>query len=75
MSKDSTLSFGDNIMSTDIEIWREASTYRTAIQPSGPRDLAKISSRYYNNFFMIAVTMTRTPPPKTGYSSGPLIVK
>lgn len=42
VSKDATLGDGANGMSTDIEIWREATTYRTALQPTGPRDLAKI---------------------------------
>lgn len=46
VSKDSTLSFGDaGMMSTDIEIWREATAYRTALQPTGPRDLAKLPAR------------------------------
>lgn len=42
VSKDATLGDGANGMSTDIEIWREATTYRTALQPTGPRELAKI---------------------------------
>ncbi|XP_037037652.1 uncharacterized protein LOC119075330 isoform X2 [Bradysia coprophila] len=46
VSKDST--FGDSTMTTDIEIWREATSYRTALQPTGPKDLAKLPAR--NNF-------------------------
>lgn len=45
VAKDSTLSFGDSIMSTDIEIWNEANAYRTAVTASGPRDVAKFSDR------------------------------
>ena len=47
VSKDSTLSFGDaGMMSTDIEIWREATAYRTALQSTGPKDLAKLPARF-----------------------------
>lgn len=28
---------------TDIEIWREATAYHTALTPAGPRDLARVS--------------------------------
>lgn len=44
VSKDST--FGDSTMTTDIEIWREATSYRTALQPTGPKDLAKLPARF-----------------------------
>lgn len=45
VSKDST--FGDaTMMSTDIEIWREATSYRTALQSTGPKDLAKLPARF-----------------------------
>lgn len=40
-------SFGDATLSTDIEIWSEATAYRTAISTSGPRDLAKIQRRHF----------------------------
>lgn len=30
---------------TDIEIWREATAYHTALTPAGPRDLARVSLR------------------------------
>lgn len=43
MAKDSTLSFGDTIVSTDIEVWSETTAYRTALTASGPRDLAKLN--------------------------------
>lgn len=36
---------------TDIELWREASTYSKALAPSGPRDVAKYSVKkitYHN---------------------------
>ncbi|XP_055709611.1 uncharacterized protein LOC129805601 isoform X2 [Phlebotomus papatasi] len=50
LSHDSTLSFGDAaIISTDIEVWNEATAYRTAMTPSGPRDLARVPLR--TNFF------------------------
>lgn len=42
---DATLGAGANGATTDIEIWREATSYRTALQPTGPRDLAKIPTR------------------------------
>jgi hypothetical protein len=32
-------------MNTDIEIWSEATAYRTALSPSGPRDLARVLLR------------------------------
>lgn len=44
-AKDSTLSFGDSIISTDIEIWNEANAYRTALTASGPRDVAKFPDK------------------------------
>ncbi|XP_075212968.1 uncharacterized protein LOC142319504 isoform X4 [Lycorma delicatula] len=31
-------------MNTDIEIWREATAYHTALTPAGPRDLARVST-------------------------------
>lgn len=43
MAKDSTLSFGDTIVSTDVEVWSETTAYRTALSASGPRDLAKLN--------------------------------
>ncbi|XP_055599360.1 uncharacterized protein LOC129748701 isoform X2 [Uranotaenia lowii] len=47
IAKDATLSFGNdpNMMSTDIEVWSESTAYRTALTPSGPRDLAKVPVR------------------------------
>lgn len=30
-------------INTDIEIWREATAYHTALTPAGPRDLARVS--------------------------------
>lgn len=45
ISQDATLSFGDSTMSTDIEVWNEATAYRTALTPSTPRDLAKVPQR------------------------------
>lgn len=47
IAKDSTLSFGDSITSTDIEIWSEATAFRTALSTSGPRDLAKLPNRNF----------------------------
>jgi len=32
-------------INTDIEIWSEATAYRTALSPSGPRDLARVLLR------------------------------
>lgn len=46
VTRDSTLSFGDSMASTDIEIWSEATAYRTALTTSGPRDLAKLPARF-----------------------------
>lgn len=46
VARDSTLSFGDSMASTDIEIWSEATAYRTALTTSGPRDLAKLPARF-----------------------------
>ncbi|GAB0094114.1 uncharacterized protein DMENIID0001_093390 [Sergentomyia squamirostris] len=46
LSHDSTLSFGDAAtVTTDIEVWNEATAYRTAMTPSGPRDLATVPQR------------------------------
>lgn len=45
VSKDSTFGDAGSMMSTDIEIWREATAYRTALQPTGPKDLAKLPAR------------------------------
>lgn len=47
IAKDATLSFGGdpNMMSTDIEVWNEATAYRTALSTAGPRDLAKVPVR------------------------------
>ncbi|XP_062546851.1 uncharacterized protein LOC134212748 isoform X1 [Armigeres subalbatus] len=47
VAKDATLSFGGdpNMMSTDIEVWNEATAYRTALSTAGPRDLAKVPAR------------------------------
>ncbi|XP_031623164.1 uncharacterized protein LOC116340687 [Contarinia nasturtii] len=47
LSKDSTLSFGESTISTDIEIWSEATAYRTAMSASGPRSLAKLPHRHF----------------------------
>lgn len=47
LSKDATLSFGEPTISTDIEIWSEATAYRTAMSASGPRSLAKLPHRHY----------------------------
>lgn len=47
VAKDSTLSFGDSIISTDIELWNEATAYRTALSTSGPRDLAKLPKQHF----------------------------
>lgn len=30
-------------INTDIEIWREATAYHTALSPTGPRELARVS--------------------------------
>ncbi|XP_055682155.1 uncharacterized protein LOC129789385 isoform X2 [Lutzomyia longipalpis] len=46
LGHDSTLSFGDSTISTDIEVWNEATAYRTAIIPSGSRDLARMPQRF-----------------------------
>lgn len=32
-------------INTDLEIWSEATAYRTALSPSGPRDLARVLLR------------------------------
>ncbi|KAL1124370.1 hypothetical protein AAG570_000999, partial [Ranatra chinensis] len=43
---------GDSVqMNTDIEIWREATGYHTALSPVGPRDLARVSSSQQNTVF------------------------
>lgn len=47
LSKDSTLSFGESTISTDVEIWSEATAYRTAMSASGPRSLAKLPHRHF----------------------------
>uniref|UniRef100_T1HAU2 C2H2-type domain-containing protein n=1 Tax=Rhodnius prolixus TaxID=13249 RepID=T1HAU2_RHOPR len=38
-------------VNTDIEIWREATSYHTALSPAGPRDLARVSSPYGGTSF------------------------
>lgn len=51
ISHDSTLSFGDSIMmTTDIEIWSESTAYRTALMATGPRDLAKLPTRFVHPY-------------------------
>lgn len=45
LSKDSTLSFGESTISTDIEIWSEA----TAMSASGPQSLAKLPHKHFLN--------------------------
>uniref|UniRef100_A0A182W6K9 C2H2-type domain-containing protein n=1 Tax=Anopheles minimus TaxID=112268 RepID=A0A182W6K9_9DIPT len=47
IAKDATLAFGSdpNAVTTDIEVWSEATAYRTALTTSGPRDLAKVPER------------------------------
>lgn len=47
LSKDSTLAFGEPTISTDVEIWSEATAYRTAMSASGPRSLAKLPNRHF----------------------------
>lgn len=47
LSKDSTLTFGEPTISTDIEIWNEATAYRTAMSASGPRSIAKLPNRHF----------------------------
>lgn len=47
LSKDSTLTFGEPILSTDIEIWNEATAYRTAVSASGPRSLTKLPHKHF----------------------------
>lgn len=34
------------MMTTDIEIWSESTAYRTALMATGPRDLAKLPTRF-----------------------------
>uniref|UniRef100_A0A182MCN6 C2H2-type domain-containing protein n=1 Tax=Anopheles culicifacies TaxID=139723 RepID=A0A182MCN6_9DIPT len=47
IAKDATLAFGSdpNAVTTDIEVWSEATAYRTALTTAGPRDLAKVPER------------------------------
>lgn len=33
---------GTSSLSTDLEIWREATTYHTALAPVGPRELIRV---------------------------------
>lgn len=40
-------SFGEPTISTDVEIWSEATAYRTAMSASGPRSLAKLPNRHF----------------------------
>lgn len=43
ISQDATLGMEGNVLpSTDIEIWQEATVYRTALATSGPREVARI---------------------------------
>lgn len=37
-------------MNTDLEIWREATSYHTALSLVGPRDLAKLTTLRSNIF-------------------------
>lgn len=60
VSKDSTLSFGDSMASTDIEIWSEATAYRTALTTSGPRDLAKLPARFVTSLSVSSLVHTLT---------------
>lgn len=46
---------------TDIEIWREATAYHTALTPATPRDLARVSLR--GGVFHRVETAPTAPPP------------
>lgn len=41
----STFTSDPSHTNTDIEVWSEATAYRTALSPSGPRDLARVVLR------------------------------
>ncbi|XP_055299588.1 uncharacterized protein LOC129567071 isoform X3 [Sitodiplosis mosellana] len=47
LSKDSTLSFGESTISTDVELWNEATAFRTSMSSTGPRSLAKLPNRHF----------------------------
>lgn len=47
VAKDATLSFGDTIISTDIELWNEATAYRTALSMAGSKDLMKLAKQRF----------------------------
>lgn len=41
VTQDAKIAFPENGINTDVEIWQEATAYRTALATSGPRDLAR----------------------------------
>ncbi|GLV41585.1 uncharacterized protein CBL_06814 [Carabus blaptoides fortunei] len=44
VTQDAKVAFPESV-NTDVEIWREATAYRTALATSGPRDLARYTVR------------------------------
>lgn len=41
MTQDPKTVYPDTMLNTDIEIWREATSYAKALSPAGPREVAK----------------------------------
>lgn len=48
VTQDTKISYPETV-NTDVEIWREATAYRTALATSGPRDLARYTIREGGN--------------------------
>ncbi|BES88978.1 ZnF_C2H2 [Nesidiocoris tenuis] len=60
---------GDGMqVNTDIEIWRDAASYHTALSPAGPRELARVSP--YNSAFRQHQTTTSSTIPPVSSPSG-----
>ncbi|KAF6215399.1 hypothetical protein GE061_010151 [Apolygus lucorum] len=61
---------GDGMqVNTDIEIWREATSYHTALSPAGPRELARVSP-YASTFRQQPTTTTSSSNPPVSSPSG-----
>lgn len=65
LSKDSTLSFGESTISTDVELWNEATAYRTSMSASGPKSLAKLS----NSHFLPSLLRQNSDEPAHGHDN------
>lgn len=62
VTQDAKIAFPESV-NTDIEIWREATAYRTALATSGPRDLARYTVRESGYKQNKPEPVTTPPPP------------